>query len=106
MNLVETIKSLQRDVLSYKADNEKLMRAQEQQNGINIRLLQSLDIIEKKVDKEIESSKSKSHRSHAKRGEYKSVGIHHHHSPRHSVKREKVVQVYLLSESIRGGLSG
>jgi hypothetical protein len=89
MNLVETIKNIQRDVLSYNVDNEKLMRAQEHQNGIKIRLLQSLDKIEKKVDKEIETSKSMSHGYHAKRGEFRSVGIHHHHSPRHSDKREK-----------------
>jgi hypothetical protein len=29
MNLVETIKSLQRDVQSYKVDNERLMKAKE-----------------------------------------------------------------------------
>jgi hypothetical protein len=29
INLVETIKSLQRDVLSYKDDNEKLMKSHE-----------------------------------------------------------------------------
>jgi hypothetical protein len=29
MNLVETIKSLQNDVHSYKVDNEKLMKAKE-----------------------------------------------------------------------------
>jgi hypothetical protein len=39
MNLVETIKSLQRDVQSYKVDNEKLMKAKEQQDGFNIKLL-------------------------------------------------------------------
>jgi hypothetical protein len=93
MNLVETIKSLQRDVLSYKDDNERLMKAKEQQDGFNIKLLQSLDRIEKKMDKETESSKSKSHRSHAKRRESRSVDRHHHHSPRHSVRREQVVQV-------------
>ena len=30
MNLVETIKSLQKDVQSYKVDNERLMKAKEQ----------------------------------------------------------------------------
>jgi hypothetical protein len=52
MNLVETIKSLQRDVQSYKVDNERLMKSKEKQYGFNIKLLQSLDIIEKKMDKE------------------------------------------------------
>jgi hypothetical protein len=76
-------------VLSYKDDNERLMKSQEQQNGFNIKLLQSLDMIEKKVDKETDSSKSKDHRSHAKKEESRSVGRHHHHSPRHSVRREE-----------------
>jgi hypothetical protein len=75
-------------VLRYKDDNERLMKSQEKQNGFNIKLLQSLDMIEKKVDKETDSSKSKDHRSHAKKEESRSVGRHHHHSPRHLVRRE------------------
>jgi hypothetical protein len=86
-NLVETIKSLQRDVQSYKLHNERLMKAKEQQDGFNIKLLQSLDRIEKKMDKETKSSKSRSYRSHAKRGEFGSASRHHHHSPRHSMRR-------------------
>jgi predicted RNase H-like nuclease (RuvC/YqgF family) len=67
MNLVETIKSLQKYVQSYKDDNERLMKSKEQQEGFNIKLMKSLDRIEKKMDKEIESSKSRSHRSHDER---------------------------------------
>jgi hypothetical protein len=47
-----------------------------------------LDKIEKKMDKETESSKSRSHRSHDKIRETKSVDRHHHHSPSNSVRRE------------------
>jgi hypothetical protein len=43
MNLVETIKSLQKNVQSYKVDDERLMKSKEQQDGFNIKLLQSLD---------------------------------------------------------------
>ena len=39
MNLVETIKSLQKDIQSYKGDNERLMKAKEEQEGFNIKLL-------------------------------------------------------------------
>jgi hypothetical protein len=39
MNLLETINSLQRDALSYKDDNERMMKDKEKQYGINIRLL-------------------------------------------------------------------
>jgi hypothetical protein len=87
MNLVETIKSLQKDVQSYKVDNERLMKSKEQQEDFNIKLMQILDRIEKNMGKETESSRSGSHRSHDERGRTRSVGRHHHHSPRHSTKR-------------------
>jgi hypothetical protein len=51
MNLVDTIKNLQKDVQSYKSDNKRLMKAKDKQEDFNIKLMQSLDIIEKKVDK-------------------------------------------------------
>ena len=50
--MVETIKGLQKDDQRYKADNERLMKAKEQQDDFNIKLVQSLDKIEKKMDKE------------------------------------------------------
>jgi hypothetical protein len=87
--LVETIKSLQRDVHIYKVYNESLMKSKEQQGGFNIKLLQGLDRIEKKMDKETESSMSRTHRSHARKGESEADSRHHHHSPRHSFRREK-----------------
>jgi hypothetical protein len=46
-----------------------------------------LDIIEKKMGKETDSRKSMSHRSHDERIRKRSVGRHHHHSPRHSTRR-------------------
>jgi hypothetical protein len=104
INLVETIKSLQRYVLRYKVDNERLMKYQEQQNGFNIKLLQSLDKIEKKVYKETDSSKSKDHRSHVKKEEYRSDGRHNHHSPRHSIRREYSSPSLYLVQSIVEGL--
>jgi protein required for attachment to host cells len=77
MNLVETVKVLQKDVQSYKDDNERLMRAKAQQDDFNVKLMQSLDIIENKMDKETESSRSRSRRSHdEKRREERSVGKH------------------------------
>jgi hypothetical protein len=42
MNLVETIKSFQNDVQSYKVDNERLMKYKEEQENFNINLIQSL----------------------------------------------------------------
>jgi hypothetical protein len=87
MNLVETIKSLQNDVSSYEEYNERLMKSREQQEDFKIKLMQSLDKIEKKMDKETESSRLGSHKSHDKRRRTRSVVMHHHHSPRHSTRR-------------------
>jgi hypothetical protein len=90
MNLVETIKRLQRDVLSHKADNGRLMKSKEKQEDSNIKLMLNLDIIDKKMDKHTESRKSGSYKSHDKRGRsvrIRSDGRRYHHSPRHSTRR-------------------
>jgi hypothetical protein len=39
INMVETIKNLQKDVQIHKYDNERLMRDKEQQDDFNIKLL-------------------------------------------------------------------
>ena len=87
MNMVETIRNLQKDVQIHKDDNERLMKSKEKQDDFNIKLIQSLDIIEKKMNKETESSKSRSHGSNDERRKTKSVDMNHHHSPRNSNKR-------------------
>jgi hypothetical protein len=88
MNLVDTIKSLQKDVHSYKVDNERLMKSNEKQEDFNIKLMHILGRIENNMDKENESSKSGSHKSHDERRRTRSIGKHHHHSPRNSTTRE------------------
>jgi len=50
MNLVEDIKSMQKNVHSYKVDNERLMKSKGQRDGFNLKMLQRLDRIEKKMD--------------------------------------------------------
>jgi hypothetical protein len=45
MNLVETIKILQKDVQIYKNDNDRIMKAKEKQEGFNVNSMQILDII-------------------------------------------------------------
>jgi hypothetical protein len=52
-----------------------------------MKLMQSLDKIENKLDKENGLRKSGSHRSLEEKGRSRSVSRHHHHSPRHSNKR-------------------
>jgi hypothetical protein len=39
INLVVTIKGMQKDVQIYKVDNERLMKSKEQQDGFNIKLM-------------------------------------------------------------------
>jgi nicotinamide riboside kinase len=67
MNLVEIIKSMQKYVYSYKVDNERIMKSKEKRKGFNIKLMQILDRIEKKMDKDIEARKSGNHISHDER---------------------------------------
>jgi hypothetical protein len=87
MNMAETIKNLQKDVQSHKANNERLMKAKEQQDEFNMKLLEGLNGIEKKLVKESDSSKSESHKSSEEKEKVKSANIHHHLSQRHSNKR-------------------
>jgi hypothetical protein len=87
LNMEETIRKLQNDVQSYKVDNEKLMKSKEKQEEFNMNLMQSLDIIENKLDKENGSCKSGSHRSFDEKGRSRNARRHHHHSPRHSNRR-------------------
>jgi hypothetical protein len=55
-----------------------------------MKLLESLNIIENKLDKESGSSKSRNHTSHDEKRKSRSVSRHHHHSPRHSNKRADI----------------
>jgi hypothetical protein len=64
------------------------MRAKEQQEDINMKLMQSLKKIEKKLDKESGSRKLGSHMSPNEKRRTKSVRKQHHHSPSNSHKRE------------------
>jgi hypothetical protein len=88
MNMVEIIKNLQKDIQIHKFDNESLMRAKEKKEDFNMNLMQRLNIKENKLDKESCSSKSGSHRSPDEKRRTRSVSKQHHHSPRHSNKRE------------------
>jgi hypothetical protein len=87
INLVDTIKGLQKYVQRYKTDNERLMKSKEQQDVFNIKLMQSLDIIEKKIDNNTDSSMSRSYKSRDERRETRIVDRKHHNSPKHSFRK-------------------
>jgi hypothetical protein len=64
------------------------MKSKEQQDDFNIKLMQSLDIIKKKMDKETNTSRSRSHRYHDEKRIGKiSVDRHHHHLLKHSFNK-------------------
>jgi hypothetical protein len=63
------------------------MRAKDQQDEFNMKLMQSLNIIEKKLDKESGSRKSRNRKSLDEKRRKISVSRHHHHSLRNSNKR-------------------
>jgi hypothetical protein len=86
-NMMKIIERLQKDVQTHRADNKKLMKSREQQGEFNIKLIQSLERIENKLDKGSDSSKSGSHRSPDEKRKSRSVGRHHHHSQGHSKRR-------------------
>jgi hypothetical protein len=88
LNMVETIKNLQKDVQRHKDDNERLMRAKEQQDDFNMKLFKSMNIIEKQLEKESDSRKSGSHKPLDEENRSGNVSRHHHHSRKHSKKRE------------------
>jgi hypothetical protein len=52
MNLVDTIKNFQKDVQIYKDDNERLIKDKDKHDEFKIKLMQRLEKIEKKMDKE------------------------------------------------------
>ena len=56
-------------------------------DDFNMKLLEGLNIIEKKLVKESDSSRSESHKYSEEKGEVKSASRHHHHPHRHSHKR-------------------
>ena len=89
MNMEETIKNLQKDVQIHKYDNERLMRAKEQQYDFNMKLMKVLNIMENKLDKVSGSRKSGSHKSLYEKRRERSVSRHHHHFLRHSNNREQ-----------------
>ena len=46
---VETMRSLRMEVQSYREDNERLLKAQEQQNELNTQLVQSLNMLQRQM---------------------------------------------------------
>jgi hypothetical protein len=85
-HMMKIIERLQKDAQAHRADNKKLMKARDQQGKFNLKLMQSLERIEKKLDKESDSSKTGSRKNPERKRRSRSISRHHHHSPKHSNK--------------------
>jgi hypothetical protein len=86
-NMMKIIEILQKDVQTHRADNRKLMKARDQQGEFSLKLMRSLEMIERKLDKESDFNKSGSCRSLDEKRKSRSVGRHGHHSQGHSKRR-------------------
>ena len=61
VSMMKIIKNLRKYVQIHQVDNKRLMRAKEQQGDFNMKLMQGLEKIKKKLYKESGSNKSKNH---------------------------------------------
>jgi hypothetical protein len=105
-----TVRSLQKEVQSYRVDNERTMKAQEE-------ILQSLNMLQKQVKKDSHVKQAASarqvstSRSHSKRDDHENDKqsrsmSRHHHSLRNSIRRthassglRSIPSVYFFSEA-------
>jgi hypothetical protein len=85
-HMMKIIERLQKDAQTHRENSRKLMKAKKQQGEFNLKLMKSLERIEKKLDKERDSSKTGSHQTSEGRRS-RSVGRHHHHSQGVSKRR-------------------
>jgi hypothetical protein len=88
--MMKIIKEWKKEVQIHRADKKRIMRAKEEKGDFNMKLMQRLEIIENKLDKESGSRKSGSHRSPDEKRRTRSVSRHHCHSSRHSNKRAQM----------------
>jgi hypothetical protein len=94
------VRSLRIEVQSYKEDNEKMMR---EQNQINAQVMQSLNQLHRQEKNGSDSRQEEEGKHHERRDNYKRVGhsrsasiIHRHHSPPYSARK-----FYASKDSIR-----
>jgi hypothetical protein len=83
-HMMKIIERLQKDAQAHRADSRKLMRVRDRQGQFNLRMLKSLERIEKKLEKESDSSKTESRRTPERKRRSRSVSRHRRHSPKHS----------------------
>jgi hypothetical protein len=85
-HMMKLIERLQKDAQARLADSRKLMKIRDRQGEFNLKMLKSLERIEKKLEKESDTSRSRSVRTPERRRRSRSGSRHYHLSPKHSGK--------------------
>jgi hypothetical protein len=95
-HMMKLIERLQKDAQARWADSRKLMRIRDQQGEFNLKMLKSLERIERKLEKGSDSRRTENHRTPERKRRSRSVRTperkrrsrsgsrHHRRSPKHS----------------------
>jgi hypothetical protein len=83
-NMMKIIERLQKDAQDHRVDSRWLKKTQDKHGEFNLKLLQSLDRIKKKLEKESDISKTGSHGTPERKIRSMSVRGHYRRSPNHS----------------------
>jgi hypothetical protein len=83
-HMMKIIEGLQKEAQAHRDDSRNLMRVRDRQGEFNLKMLKSLERIERKLEKESDSRKTESRRTPERKRRSRSVSRHHHHSPKHS----------------------
>jgi hypothetical protein len=82
-HMMKLIERLQKDAQARLADSRKLMKIRDRQGEFNLKMLKSLERIEKKLEKESDTSRSRSVRTPERRRRSRSGRKHYHLSLKH-----------------------
>jgi hypothetical protein len=85
-HVMKIIERLQKDAQARRADSRKLMKVRDRQGQFNLRMLKSLERIEKKLEKESDTRKTGSRRTPERKRRSRSGSRHRRRSPKHSDK--------------------
>jgi hypothetical protein len=82
--MMQLIEILQKDAQAHLADSRKLLKIRDRQGEFNLKMLKSLERIEKKLEKGSDTSRSRSVRTPERIRRLRSGNRHYRLSPKHS----------------------
>jgi hypothetical protein len=89
-HMMKIIERLQKEAQAHQVDSQNLMRVRDRQGEFNLKMLKSLERIERKLEKESDIRKIGSRRTPERKSRSRSGSRHHCHSPKHSGKEEHI----------------